>query len=43
MPSCLPSIERIPDWHANLLKHFDAETVEKITFKNAQRFMMENL
>ncbi len=43
MPSCLPSIDRIPDWHANLCKHFDPETVEKITFKNAQRFMMENL
>ena len=43
MPSVLPSVDRIPDWHANLMKHFDPEMVDKITFKNAQRFMQENL
>ena len=43
MPSRLPSIDRIPDWHENLRKHFAPEIVDKITFKNAQRFMQENL
>ena len=43
MPQKLPSIDRIPDWHQNLLKHFDPEFVDKITFLNAQRFMQRNL
>ncbi|MEG2597764.1 MAG: membrane dipeptidase, partial [Oscillospiraceae bacterium] len=43
MPSRLNQIEKIPDWHQNLLKHFDESVVEKITFKNAQRFFEENL
>lgn len=43
MPSRLDRIEKIPDWHQNLLKHFDPEFVEKITFGNAQRFFAENL
>ena len=43
MPSRLSSIEKIPDWHQNLLKHFEPELVEKITFCNAQRFFSENL
>lgn len=41
--SRLNRIEKIPDWHQNLNKHFDAEFVDKITFKNAQRFFEENL
>lgn len=43
MPSRLTSIDKIPDWHQNLLKHFEPELVEKITFGNAQRFFKENL
>ncbi|MGI5893344.1 MAG: dipeptidase [Candidatus Merdivicinus sp.] len=43
MPSRLDRIEKIPDWHQNLLKHFDPDFVEKITFGNAQRFFKENL
>ncbi len=43
MPSRLDRIEKIPDWHQNLLKHFDPEFVEKITYGNAARFFAENL
>lgn len=43
MPSQLDRIEKVPDWHQNLLKHFEPELVEKITFGNAQRFFEENL
>ena len=43
MPSRLDRIEKIPDWHENLLKHFDPDFVEKITFRNAERFFRENL
>ena len=43
MPSRLDRIEKVPDWHQNLLKHFEPELVEKITFGNAQRFFTENL
>jgi membrane dipeptidase len=43
MPAKLPAVDRIPDWHQNLLKHFDREIVDKITYQNAQRFMQENL
>lgn len=43
MPSKLERIDKIPDWHQNLLKHFEPELVEKITFGNAQRFFEENL
>ena len=43
MPVKLPSVDRIPDWHQNLLKHFDPEFVDKITFLNAQRFMQRHL
>lgn len=43
MPSVLTGIDRIPDWHQNLLKHFEPELVEKITFGNAERFFRENL
>ena len=43
MPARLTAIEKIPDWHQNLLKHFEPELVEKITFGNAQRFFQENL
>ncbi len=39
MPSRLTGIDKIPDWHENLLKHFDPELVEKITFQNAQDFI----
>ena len=42
MPSRLDRIDKIPDWHQNLIKHFDAEFVEKITFRNAQRFFEQN-
>lgn len=38
MPSRLTGIDKIPVWHENLLKHFDATLVEKITFQNAQNF-----
>lgn len=43
MPSRLDRIEKIPDWHQNLLKHFEPEFVEKITFRNAQNFFEKNL
>ena len=43
MPSVLTGVDRIPDWHQNLLKHFEPELVEKITFGNAERFFRENL
>ncbi len=41
--SRLNRIEKVSDWHENLSKHFDPEFVDKITFKNAQRFFEENL
>lgn len=43
MPSLLDRVEKIPNWHQNLLKHFEPELVEKITYRNAQRFFAENL
>lgn len=42
MPSRLEHIERIPEWHENLRKHFGPELAEKIAFGNAQRFFREN-
>ncbi|MBR6789725.1 MAG: membrane dipeptidase [Oscillospiraceae bacterium] len=43
MPSVLAGVDKIPDWHKNLLKHFEPDFVEKITFGNAERFFRENL
>lgn len=40
--SRLNCIEKIPHWHQNLNKHFAPELVDKIIFKNAQRFFEEN-
>lgn len=41
MPTRLDRVEKIPDWHQNLYKHFEPAFVEKISFSNAQRFFAQ--